>query len=203
MKKAILLSVSILVIFQISAVAQIKVNSSGLVGINNSNPTYRLDISGNVKMTYNGYTLTFSGDSFNPSSNMNLGGSSNFWYRLYANTAYLTNQPVITSDERFKINVKNLDLMTDRLKLLRPVTYNFNPDDPKLASDPLINKVQFGFLAQELQKVFPEMVVQREDGTLGITYSELIPVLVQALKEQQDQIDGLNKRIADLESKIK
>jgi hypothetical protein len=203
MKKAILLSVLILVIIQISLVAQIKVNSSGLVGINNSNPTYRLDVAGNVKMSYNGYTITFTGDSFNPSSNMNLGGSSNFWYRLYANTAYLTNQPVITSDERFKINVKNLDLMTDRLKLLRPVTYNFNADDPKITSDPLINKVQFGFLAQELQKVFPEMVVQREDGTLGITYTELIPVLVQALKEQQEQIDGVNKRIADLESKIK
>jgi len=103
------------------------------------------------------------------------------------------------SDVNFKLNVTNLSLMKDKLKLLRPVSYNLKPDFEGFKIDPKISNLQYGFIAQELQEVFPDMVSQRDDGVLGVRYTELIPVLVQALKEQQEEIEDLIKRVAELE----
>lgn len=169
MKKFFLLFAMCFVIATTGVLAQIKVNSSGYVGINNTAPTVRLDIAGQVKMTNSSYTVFFSGASLYPSSgSMDLGSSGYYWYRFYATTAFLTNQPVIMSDENFKLNVTSLSLMKDKLKLLRPVSYNLKKNDESIKIDPLISDLQYGFIAQELQKVFPEMVSQREDGVLGV-----------------------------------
>ena len=201
MKKTILSIVICLFISTSSLLAQIKVNSEGNVGINNTNPACRLDVAGNVKMAFNGYTLLFTGVSLYPSSgNMDLGISGSSWYRFYANTAFLNNQPVIISDENYKQNITGLLPMMDKVKLLRPVSYNLKTDSKEAGGEKMKSNIQYGFLAQELQQVFPEMVTPREDGVLGIRYTELIPVLVQALKEQQEEIDALNKRITELEN---
>lgn len=204
MKKVALISIVCLVMISGSLMAQIKVNSSGYVGINNTSPTVRLDIAGQVKMTNSSYTVFFSGASLYPSvGSMDLGTSGYYWYRFYATTAFLTNQPVITSDEKYKTNVANLALMLDKLKLLRPVSYNLKKDVDGIKTDPNVSDFQYGFIAQELKEVFPDMVSQREDGVLGIRYTELIPVLVQAIKEQQEQIDALSKRISELQQAAK
>jgi hypothetical protein len=42
-----------------------------------------------------------------------------------------------------------------------------------------------------------------EDGNLAVRYTGLVPVLIQAIKEQQEELDALMKRISDLESKVK
>lgn len=181
----------------------IKVSSTGLVGINMATPSYQLDISGNVRMAYNGYTISFNGTTFLPSGNIDLGASGNRWYRLYSTSAFFTNQPVIDSDEKIKLNIENLPSIKDKLLLLRPVTYKLRTDIQGLQIDPLLNNTQYGFIAQELQKVFPEMVISKDDGTLGIRYNDLIPVLVQAIKEQQNEIDALTKRISVLEGTSK
>jgi len=69
--------------FKISA--QIKVNSSGYVGINNTNPTYRLDVNGDFKLVSTGSkTFLMGGSSFyaNPGYGVDLGTSSYMWYVL-------------------------------------------------------------------------------------------------------------------------
>ena len=134
---------------------------------------------------------------------MDLGSSGYYWYRFYATTAFLTNQPVIMSDSKFKTNVTSLSSVNDKLKLLRPVSYNLITDVKEIQTDPGVSNFQYGFIAQELQKVFPELVTSRDDGVQGIRYTELIPILVQALNEQQAEIDALTKRVSDLESKVK
>ena len=60
-----------------------------------------------------------------------------------------------------------------------------------------------GFIAQEVKDIFPELVAQNKEGVLGIRYTELIPVLVQALKEQDEKIKSLEERIAKLENASK
>lgn len=195
-----------LVILSTNLIAQIKVNSSGYVGINNTNPAYRLDVNGDMKLvTSGGKNFYFSGSSIyaNPSYNADLGSTTYMWYRLYATTAYFTYNPVIGSDIKFKTNITDLSPVKDKIKLLRPVTYNLKTDLKELQIDKTMNILQYGFIAQELQEVFPEMVTTRDDGAMGICYTELIPVLVQALKEQQAEIDVLTKRITDLEGKVK
>ena len=59
---------------------------------------------------------------------------------------------------------------------------------------------QIGLIAQELQDVFPEVVVENEEGDLGVRYTALIPVLIKAFQEQQEEIDDLKDRIEKLES---
>lgn len=200
MKKLSLLILIFTLILQTSIVAQIKVNSNGQVGINNNSPSYRLDVGGNAKFTNSGYTITFEGASFGPSTAnlISLGTSANRWYTSYTVTGYFTYSPVITSDLNYKTNIADLRGMNDKLKLLRPVSYKFKTDVEGVAIDKTNSSTQFGFIAQELMEIFPDMV-KKDDGVLGISYIELIPVLVQALKEQQDEIDALNNRILILE----
>jgi len=82
------------------------------------------------------------------------------------------------------------------------VTYNLKTDITTLQIDKTNNDLQFGLIAEELQTVFPELVTNWGNDLLGISYTELIPVLIQAVKEQQTEIENLTKRISDLEKKL-
>jgi len=183
--------------------AQIKVNSSGYVGINNSNPSYRLDVNGTVKLSCNYASILFDGFAlYSNSGGLSIGTSGCSWEELYAYQAYFYYDPVIMSDFKLKTNISNLTSVKDKLRLLRPVSYNFNPDSLSQKGKTL-NNLQYGFLAHELQDIFPDLVIKRGDGVLGVRYTGLVPLLVQALKEQQDQIDTLTKRISVLEMAVK
>ena len=62
---------------------------------------------------------------------------------------------------------------------------------------------QIGFIAQEIEKVFPELVVTGKNGYKGVDYSKITPVLLEAIKDQQKQIDELNRKLEKLISVIK
>jgi len=61
---------------------------------------------------------------------------------------------------------------------------------------------QIGVIAQELQKVFPELVAEDDRGFLMVNYQGLVPVLLQAIKEQQQEINQLTDKVASQEAKI-
>ncbi len=203
MKKSIFILVLCLNAMISNLNAQIKVNSSGYVGINNSNPSYRLDVNGTVKLSCNYASILFDGFAlYSNSGGLSIGTSGCSWEELYAYQAYFYYDPVIMSDFKLKTNISNLTSVKDKLRLLRPVSYNFNPDSLSQKGKTL-NNLQYGFLAHELQDIFPDLVIKRGDGVLGVRYTGLVPLLVQALKEQQDQIDTLTKRISVLEMAVK
>ena len=60
------------------------------------------------------------------------------------------------------------------------------------------NKTNLGVIAQEVQKVIPEVVKERDDGYLAVKYDQLVPVLIEAVKDQQKQIDDLKKKLEEL-----
>ncbi len=62
---------------------------------------------------------------------------------------------------------------------------------------------QLGLIAQEVAEVLPELVKSNHDGSLTVSYSQLIPVLTEALKEQQVLIDQLLQRVGSQEVRIK
>lgn len=64
------------------------------------------------------------------------------------------------------------------------------------------DKRQIGFLAQELQKIFPEAVTLGSDGFYTISYTTLIPVVVQGMKEQQQQVNELKQTVEMLVKEI-
>jgi hypothetical protein len=92
-----------------------------------------------------------------------------------------------TSDARVKENIVDLTSCLDKVKQLRGVYYNRKEDESKTK--------KIGFIAQEVQSVIPEVVSQQpNDNHLGIEYTSIIPVLVNAIKE-------LEARVAALEAK--
>ena len=67
---------------------------------------------------------------------------------------------------------------------------------PSSISNPeLYQQTQIGLLAQDLQKVYPDLVITDKKGILGINYTGLVAVLVAAVKEQQAEIDVLKQQI--------
>ena len=53
----------------------------------------------------------------------------------------------------------------------------------------------FGLIAQEVEKILPEIVHQKTDNTKTVSYIQLIPLLIQAIKIQQQQIDNINRKV--------
>lgn len=108
-----------------------------------------------------------------------------------------------SSDISKKTNVERLDCSaTDIIMQLEPVTYNWTVESG--AGDP--NVTQHGFIAQEVQRVLPEIVSEDDDGLLHMSYISLISILVKSHQEltgvnQQLQVDNqqLRDRLARIE----
>lgn len=101
-----------------------------------------------------------------------------------------------SSDERLKTKIKTLSSVLEKINQIRGVRYEFK-DQQKYATGP-----QIGVIAQELQAVFPELVSVGADGYLGVNYSQLSAVLLQAIKEQQSEIEDLKMRMKEQQQQI-
>ena len=104
-----------------------------------------------------------------------------------------------TSDRRLKSNITTLVDALDAVQRMRGVSYLHNKAEravqtPDL-SDNIHGGVQTGFLAQEIEKIVPGSVLTDARGYKSLRYTSLIPYLVEAIKEQQEQIRGLQETI--------
>lgn len=86
--------------------------------------------------------------------------------------------------------------MTDAVKSLNPVSFQWN-DDYKSNNS---TKTQYGFIAQEVMQVLPDIVSETDDGTLAVNYVALIPILTATIQELTDRIEVLEERINYLEN---
>lgn len=125
---------------------------------------------------------------------------------------------LLSSDKRFKENIKPLQQKLSAIQKLNGISYTL-ADTRAINSLPTINqptekeqndlahfeetqqkikekRTRLGFIAQEVQTVFPELVDEDSEGYLSVDYLGLIPVLVEAIKEQQIQIEELEKMAA-------
>jgi hypothetical protein len=94
------------------------------------------------------------------------------------------------SDARYKKNISSLTGTLNRIQQLRGVTYNWI-DKGKDTTE------QIGFIAQEVEKVFLQLVRTNNKGYKSVAYSHMVPVLLQAIKEQQAEIEELKKMIQE------
>lgn len=106
-------------------------------------------------------------------------------YKLQVNGTTACSGNVWSSDRRLKKNIQELKLEgLDIVKKLNPVTYEWNE-----VQDIGMEGTQMGFIAQQIEEFLPNMVLTAKDGTKGVKYIEMLPILVKAIQEQQKIID--------------
>jgi len=99
-----------------------------------------------------------------------------------------------SSDRRFKSNIQLIPNALEKVIKLNGVTWTWNEDVNEVTK----TTPNTGLIAQEVQEVLPEVVMEREDGHLGLDYSKMMGLLVEAIKEQQTQIHSLTLEIEKL-----
>ncbi|MBR4266334.1 MAG: tail fiber domain-containing protein [Bacteroidales bacterium] len=103
-----------------------------------------------------------------------------------------------SSDVRLKSHISTTNNCLEKVLKMRGV--NFYWDKTKRPSAE--SKMQYGFIAQEMEKIIPELVSEGADGYKTINYIGVIPVLTNAIKEQQDQIKDLKQENEELKSTL-
>lgn len=98
-----------------------------------------------------------------------------------------TGDVVAYSDARVKTNIQTITNALEKVTSMRGVTYN------RIDVDDTSEKV--GVIAQEIQQVLPQVVMEDDYGKLGVSYGNIVGVLIEAIKEQQVQIQDLKKQI--------
>jgi hypothetical protein len=116
------------------------------------------------------------------SGNKDLGSSTVRW-----RTAYLTQQPNVSSDQRLKQNIEDADDAGSTIDAIQVRKFDWIEDG---------RHQKYGMIAQELAEVYPEAVnvPENEEDTLGIATGDLIPMLIK-------EVQSLRSRVAELENK--
>ncbi len=210
--------------FNTTGAGQYLINAPGGVGIGTNTPYAPLDVNGGLRLysTSYGYgmniTPTSNGISFGYSEPS--GGAAHMtWYWMKTilqgklgigtNSTQTTNTITVVqnsstdpladawtvySSRRWKTNIETMKNALENVKKLRGVTFNWKED----------GKHDIGLIAEEVGEVFPEIVAYEENGTdaKSVDYARLVSVLIEAVKEQQQQNEELINRITRLETLV-
>lgn len=133
----------------------------------------------------NGFTVSATGNvgigTATPSSKLEVDGDIKAAGDVIAFSA---------SDERLKNNISNITNPISKLNQINGVNFEWSKDQS------IHSGKDVGVIAQDVQKVLPEVVTERQDGNLAVKYEKIIPLLVEAIKDQQKQIEELKKKLS-------
>ena len=163
-------------------------NNTWINSADGANRFYFTASSGSTYIRINNYVYMQDGSS--GSNRFSLDGSGNL---VVAGNVTAYGSP---SDIRLKENVEVIDNALDKVKQLKGITYDLKSDGNRLT----------GLIAQDLEKVLPEAVytekdLETEEEHLAIRYGNTVGLLVEAIKEQQEQIETLTAKVKELEDK--
>jgi hypothetical protein len=115
----------------------------------------------------------------------------------------IANSVAGTSDRRFKTNIHPVDNALAKVKALQGVYFNWNQKD--FPEKDFGAQNELGFIAQEVEKVVPEIVSKdkSKEEYRAVKYDKLVALLVEAMKEQQKQIEQLQIKVKQLSKKRK
>ena len=135
-----------------------------------------------------GVAFVIGNGDLNSTNGLAGDNASNAFVVNYDGSATLSGELTIESDARLKSNIISLGSTLAKLLLIDGKSYTIKTNEAES---------KIGLLAQEVQKSFPELVKTTNDSdqTLSVNYQGLIPVLINAIKDQQKQIDELRKLI--------
>jgi len=203
--------------------AQIEVVTGGDVGINTSSPTAKLDVNGlsrfrdtvtvgdsgsvklvSVKSSYGDADLSGNSIVFTRSGNSYISQTGDGALVFETGSPLAAEMTIAsgggvyadgfysTSDARLKRNVRSLDSAVAILSQLQGVSYERVDADGS-------SKPEVGFIAQDVEKVLPSAVGTNQDtGFKAVAYERIIPILVEAVKEQQKTIETLQVALEEV-----
>lgn len=155
----------------------------------NGNPadTFALQDIGNTSITSISSTTTYT-------NRLTIDGLGN---ANFIGTLSVNGVPVTTtaSDRRLKTNIQPLENSLERIRQLQGVTWDWK-DPTKFRTTPM------GFIAQDMEQVFPEVVATRSDGYKAIDYQALVAPLTEAVKELDDKNTALANENAQLRQRL-
>ena len=100
-----------------------------------------------------------------------------------------------SSDERLKDNLIPISSASYKITQIGGYEFDWNKESKDYAGHDV------GIIAQEIEKVLPEVVITRQDGYKAVQYEKIIPLLVQGLKEQQEEINQLKKDLDEFRNR--
>lgn len=142
---------------------------------------------------------------------------ASFWAVYAAGDLWYTGSIKAPSDQRLKKNIQDLDPVLDKVMQLQTKTYEFDREKYDYAN--LANGPQVGFIAQNVQELFPTLVeeerhvfsmgidnetgneIEKELNILGMSQTEMVPILTKAIQEQQNIINQQQAQIDELLAK--
>lgn len=120
-------------------------------------------------------------------------GTTNPGYSLHVSGKIKSDGITETSDIRLKKDIEPIGSALSKVLSLNGVTYNWRIDEfPQFK---LSDEREMGVIAQDIEKVFPEVVNTDDEGYLSVEYSHLVPALIEAIKEQQQIIDNYKTQV--------
>jgi len=196
------------------------IRNNGNIGIGTTSPTNRLSVVGGIDQS--GGNTTFNNSLSNAQGNMGIGTGGFSNAKLYIKsdqdyTAYIeqtvstkfaiyalgkvggTNGWFIVSDVRYKKNIEPLTNSISKVSQLEGVKYDFRTDEFEQLR--FNESRQIGLIAQQVRDILPEVVSEDAQGYLSVDYSSIVPVLIEAIKEQQQHIEKLKDELNALRSK--
>jgi hypothetical protein len=201
---------------------------NGFVGINTNNPVYMLDVAGSMNLNkgisgsgalyvngaeaiwFNGTYYSWGyGSTYNAFNSKTIIGSTGNpgSYMLWVNGNAYSTGTWGSSDIRWKKDIVGLGSMIDKVTLLQGVTFKWRKDEfPEMNFD---ESAQIGLVAQDVEKIFPELVKTDDKGYKAVAYDKLSVILLEGMKDQQkeiksqqEQIDRLEKMISEIKAKL-
>ena len=130
-------------------------------------------------------------------TNVGIGTTSPV-YKLSVNGPIHSMANIFISDKKFKKNITDIRKPLETVLKLNGKKYNWKVKE--FEQYDFSDRKQIGFIAQEVKKIIPEIVyIDKKSGEYSMNYSAIIPLLVEAIKEQQNQITLLQNKISDVE----
>lgn len=125
----------------------------------------------------------------------------NSTYMLYVNGYAYATGSWSSSDMRFKKNITKIDNALEKVSGIEGVSYDWKKDE--FPDKNFADGRHYGVIAQDLEKVIPEAVSTDSEGYKAVSYNDLVPVLIEAVKELKAENESLKNRLDAIESRMK
>ena len=157
-----------------NATEKMRLTNAGDLGIGTTSPSQKLEVSGKAKIT-----TSLAVGAITPSTTVGRIDASN-------DIVAFSN-----SDIRLKDNIKNIDKALDKVNSIQGIEFDWIEKEEVHGN----SGHDIGVIAQEIEKILPDIVTTRDSGYKAVKYEKIVPLLIEAIKDLSKQVDGLKRLI--------